>query len=116
MDTVKTRLQALDEDELQLFEPDAPGTTDTSDGDVEKAQIGSSTTTAQPGKSRAKPTGHLELVKRIIARRIKHWGTLALLLRILKTEGLPGAFHGFGASMLGTFSQRESMRHDRWQL
>lgn len=33
---------------------------------------------------------------------------LSLLVRILKTEGLTGAFKGFGANMINTFSMRQS--------
>jgi hypothetical protein len=32
---------------------------------------------------------------------------LSLLIRILRTEGVSGAFKGFSANMINTFSQRE---------
>lgn len=33
---------------------------------------------------------------------------LSMLVKIVKTEGLTGVFKGFPASMINTFSQRES--------
>nr|XP_018265304.1 uncharacterized protein I303_01667 [Kwoniella dejecticola CBS 10117]OBR87462.1 hypothetical protein I303_01667 [Kwoniella dejecticola CBS 10117] len=63
LDTIKTRLQAEDDDNDD----------DTNDTDL---------------------------------KDIKRWDMLMMLLKILKKEGISGAFHGFGASMIGTFSQQ----------
>lgn len=38
----------------------------------------------------------------------KKLGIKAILLRILKEEGIPGYYRGFVATMLNTFSMRES--------
>jgi adenine nucleotide transporter 17 len=41
--------------------------------------------------------------------RLKRWKMLEMLVRILKTEGLAGAFKGFSANMINTFSMRECL-------
>jgi len=40
-------------------------------------------------------------------RKLKRWQMLAMLIRIVRTEGISGAFKGFSASMINTFSMRE---------
>nr|XP_019008319.1 uncharacterized protein I206_06876 [Kwoniella pini CBS 10737]OCF47100.1 hypothetical protein I206_06876 [Kwoniella pini CBS 10737] len=76
LDTVKTRLQAEDDEDEDDEEDD-----EERDNEVDL------------------PTTNT-------AKRIKRWGMFMMLLKILKKEGISGAFHGFGASMIGTFSQQ----------
>jgi hypothetical protein len=42
-----------------------------------------------------------------LLRRLRKWQMLTMLIRILRTEGLTGAFKGFTANMLNTFSMRK---------
>lgn len=42
----------------------------------------------------------------MLGKKLQRWGMLTMLLRIVHTEGISGVFHGYGASMIGTFSQR----------
>jgi hypothetical protein len=45
---------------------------------------------------------------RLLLRKLKKWDMLAMLVRIIRTEGVMGAFKGFSANMINTFSQRAS--------
>lgn len=45
-------------------------------------------------------------LKKMLGKKLQRWGMLTMLLRIVHTEGISGVFHGYGASMIGTFSQR----------
>jgi adenine nucleotide transporter 17 len=76
LDTVKTRLQALPNDERPAAE----------------------VTHVKGGSLHAR-----------LARRMKRWEMLQMLLRIVKTEGFAGVFKGFSANMINTFSQRSSL-------
>ncbi|OCF45732.1 adenine nucleotide transporter [Kwoniella heveanensis CBS 569] len=66
----------------------------------------SSSKAESKGKSKSKSkAGAIE--QYLIAKlKLKRWGMLMMLVRIISREGLGGMFHGFGASMLGTFSQQ----------
>ncbi|WWC86737.1 uncharacterized protein L201_001615 [Kwoniella dendrophila CBS 6074] len=87
LDTVKTRLQAIDEDEDEENENESlPLTKDSTKSKRQDKRVST--------------------IKGYLKARLKKWGMLMLLMRILRTEGLSGAFHGFGASMIGTFSQQ----------
>ncbi|KAL7419357.1 hypothetical protein Q5752_006195 [Cryptotrichosporon argae] len=80
LDTVKTRLQALPPSELAAI-------------------------TAPPRPSIEQHAGALKLVRALQARS-RRWAMLSMLVSIVRTEGLAGAFKGFGANMINTFSQQ----------
>ncbi|RSH79820.1 ADP/ATP carrier protein [Apiotrichum porosum] len=82
LDTVKTRLQALPSSEL-------------------KAETGANQLPGS-GEKRKQPKG---LVGKL-ARSIKRNQMLAMLIRIVRTEGVTGVFKGFSASMINTFSMQ----------
>lgn len=42
-------------------------------------------------------------------RKLKKWQLLAMLVRIIRKEGILGAFKGFSASMINCFSMRECL-------
>ena len=44
---------------------------------------------------------------RLAVHKLRKWEMLAMLVRIIRTEGVMGAFKGFSANMINTFSQRE---------
>nr|XP_019046982.1 adenine nucleotide transporter [Kwoniella bestiolae CBS 10118]OCF25912.1 adenine nucleotide transporter [Kwoniella bestiolae CBS 10118] len=90
LDTVKTRLQAEDEEDDEEVKPEGelPLT-----NEAEKAES-------------SKQNEQIKAIRRYVNKKIKSWGMLMMLLRILKEDGIAGAFHGFGASMIGTFSQQ----------
>ncbi|GFZ47855.1 hypothetical protein JCM24511_05602 [Saitozyma sp. JCM 24511] len=100
LDTVKTRLQALSPSELnQLTGEQAEPSTSAPSG---LPAPGSTPTTPR------KPAAH-DVVKRLpraLLRRLRKWQMLSLLIRILRTEGVSGAFKGFSANMINTFSQQ----------
>ena len=83
LDTVKTRLQALPDE--SVLEPTVPA----------------------PQHAKSTLGRQIARVPVEVWRRLKRWKMLAMLLRIIKTEGVSGAFKGFPASMLQTFSQRK---------
>lgn len=39
-----------------------------------------------------------------------------MLVRIIRTEGVTGAFKGFSANMINTFSQRKSIVTYTWKV
>lgn len=83
LDTVKTRLQALPPSEI-------------------KAE------TAENEKDARRPVPKTPAgLVRLVVRKLKRWQMLAMLVRIVRTEGIAGAFKGFSASMINTFSMRE---------
>ncbi|CAD6568663.1 MAG: ADP/ATP carrier protein [Tremellales sp. Tagirdzhanova-0007] len=84
LDTVKTRLQALPSSSLLSSE----AIKEQSDKRIEHVH----------NLPRSLP--------RTLLRRIRQWPMLSLLLRILRTEGIAGAFKGFTASMISTFSMQ----------
>lgn len=90
LDTVKTRLQALPPSSL-----DAEAS--------EQTQIEKEDPDLIFENVRQQP----EAVPKALLHRLRRWQMLSLLIRILKTEGLGGAFKGFSASMINTFSTRE---------
>ncbi|KIR33035.1 adenine nucleotide transporter [Cryptococcus deuterogattii MMRL2647] len=45
-------------------------------------------------------------LKKMLGKKLQRWGMLTMLLRIVHMEGISGVFHGYGASMIGTFSQQ----------
>jgi len=83
LDTVKTRLQAL-----------PPSTLEPPENEDDKLSL---------RKVRKDPLA----LPIILARRLRRWQMLSLLIRIMRTEGLTGAFKGFSANMINTFSMRE---------
>ncbi|BEI91645.1 uncharacterized protein CcaverHIS019_0404650 [Cutaneotrichosporon cavernicola] len=76
LDTAKTRLQASTSAELAAYEKED-----------EKAASG-------PG------------LKAWIRRRLRKWQLINMLCRIIKREGISGAFKGFSASMINCFSMQ----------
>lgn len=92
LDTVKTRLQALPSSEL-------------------KAETGANQLPGS-GEKRKQPKG---LVGKL-ARSIKRNQMLAMLIRIVRTEGVTGVFKGFSASMINTFSMRECSEKEKATL
>jgi adenine nucleotide transporter 17 len=88
LDTVKTRLQALP---AGVIEKPAP-VPDHIEGSRKSPRTSSIVTR----------------VPNALLRRLRKWQMLSMLIRILKTEGLTGAFKGFTANMLNTFSMRMS--------
>ncbi|KAK8847555.1 hypothetical protein IAR55_005414 [Kwoniella newhampshirensis] len=121
LDTAKTRLQALedpleDEDDDDgseaESEPDLEAAL-TSEGDEKEVRAIQSDETKEKGKKRnedvvlvAASQRPLVILKSMLGKRMKRFGVIMMLLRILRTEGLGGAFHGFAASMVGSFSQQ----------
>ncbi|WVF69627.1 hypothetical protein IAT40_004405 [Kwoniella sp. CBS 6097] len=57
-------------------------------------------------KVRAKAKGKVGAIEKYLSVKLKRWGMLRMLVRIISRDGLGGMFHGFGASMIGTFSQQ----------
>ncbi|WVQ81800.1 hypothetical protein IAT38_003927 [Cryptococcus sp. DSM 104549] len=101
LDIAKTRLQALED---PLEDPN-----DSEDEDEEAAPAKSDAEKAQVAEGkvqRQQKREQLATLRRILGKRLSRWGMLTMLLRILHTEGITGAFHGFSASMIGTFSQQ----------
>ncbi|WWC59634.1 uncharacterized protein I303_102193 [Kwoniella dejecticola CBS 10117] len=103
LDTIKTRLQAEDDDNDD----------DTNDTDLKDVDLNSPHSHNQdekdldPGtRDRKRQTRSISNIQKYIYAKIKRWDMLMMLLKILKKEGISGAFHGFGASMIGTFSQQ----------
>lgn len=88
LDTAKTRIQALPHDEVEREVAEA---TEVSASIKEKAKGGN-------------PVAKLIVA---LANKTKKMAMLAMLIRILRTEGLAGTFRGFAASMINTFSMRE---------
>lgn len=58
-------------------------------------------------KEKAKGGNPLAKLIVALANKTKKMAMLAMLIRILRTEGLAGTFRGFAASMINTFSMRE---------
>ena len=85
LDTVKTRLQTL------------PSSS------VTPAQTSEEQSESYHNEHVRKPPRSLP---RKFLRQIRRWQMLSLLLRILRTEGIAGAFKGFTANMINTFSMR----------
>ncbi|WWC68111.1 uncharacterized protein I206_102032 [Kwoniella pini CBS 10737] len=98
LDTVKTRLQAEDDEDEDDEEDD-----EERDNEVD---LPTTNTAKRSSTSDLKKISHLSEFQRYIYSRVKRWGMFMMLLKILKKEGISGAFHGFGASMIGTFSQQ----------
>jgi hypothetical protein len=93
LDTVKTRLQALPPEVLK------------------PKQESSEVALPAPASSRRSHKLNLRDAKRLphlLARRLRRWQMLNTLLRILREEGISGAFKGFSANMINTFSMRAS--------
>lgn len=80
LDTAKTRLQASTSAELAAYERED-----------EKA---------------ARKSG----LKAALRRRLRKWQLISMVIRIVKTEGIAGAFKGFSASMINCFSMRECIQ------
>ncbi|WVQ69444.1 uncharacterized protein L199_007661 [Kwoniella botswanensis] len=95
LDTVKTRLQAEDDE-----------SDDEGNGDPPEQDLPLSTGKHDSKSPRNKVNQQVVAIRRYVNKKLKSWGMLMMLLRILKDEGISGAFHGFGASMIGTFSQQ----------
>lgn len=91
LDTAKTRIQALPHDEVEREVAEA---TEVSPSIKEKAKGGN-------------PIAKLIVA---LANKTKKMAMLAMLIRILRTEGLAGTFRGFAASMINTFSMRKCRR------
>ncbi|ORX34009.1 mitochondrial carrier domain-containing protein [Kockovaella imperatae] len=84
LDTVKTRLQAL---------PDGPS-------------LPSHATVPVPRPAKGVLGRDVIRIPERLWARIKKLKMLAMLIKIVKTEGLGGTFKGFTANMLNTFSQQ----------
>ncbi|KAK6903555.1 hypothetical protein I203_107060 [Kwoniella mangroviensis CBS 8507] len=97
LDTVKTRLQAEDEE----LDDEGDGDSPEQDLPVLKGKDDS-----KSSRSKVKVNQQVIAIRKYVNKKLKSWGMLMMLLRILKEEGISGAFHGFGASMIGTFSQQ----------
>lgn len=95
LDTVKTRIQALSPPSASA--PAHPAITPSSD--EEKSRL------AQREK-RHHGLSPVALT-RLLLRKLRKWEMLAMLVRIIRTEGVTGAFKGFSANMINTFSQRK---------
>lgn len=87
LDTVKTRLQALPAG----VTPDPVPIPDHVEG----------------SRKHPRASSIITRVPNAILRRLRKWQMLSMLIRILRTEGLTGAFKGFTANMLNTFSMRK---------
>ena len=92
LDTVKTRLQALP-DAVLVPSPPSPILPSSTD------QLSLS-----PATLRKVPVN--------LWKRVRRLQLVAMLLRIVKSEGIAGVFKGFTANMLNTFSQRKSALSD----
>ncbi|WWD07483.1 hypothetical protein V865_005584 [Kwoniella europaea PYCC6329] len=97
LDTVKTRLQAEDD------ESDDEGDRDNTGGQDDLPLSKGNDDSKSP---RNNVDQQVVAIRKYVNKKLKSWGMLMMLLRILKEEGISGAFHGFGASMIGTFSQQ----------
>ncbi|WVR04752.1 hypothetical protein IAU60_001763 [Kwoniella sp. DSM 27419] len=125
LDTAKTRLQAQEEEDDSSDDEsvtDEASGLEAGEGDdgvqpVQEAlglvqdlktelKTSSGTPSAQAVLGKAKGNPHVAALKHYTAARLKRWGMLMMLVKILRHEGLAGAFRGFGASMIGTFSQQ----------
>lgn len=111
LDTVKTRLQARPSTSVgtSSAQPNiAPGSLDK-DGSASSSD-GKSTTAARPTNRAGSQGSHSAspiVIVRALIKRLKRWEMLAMLVKIVRTEGVTGAFKGFSANMINTFSQRE---------
>ncbi|KAI9636257.1 adenine nucleotide transporter [Dioszegia hungarica] len=83
LDTVKTRLQALPASAIE-----AP------------------VVSSEAARSQKRNGNILLRLPNALLRRLRKWQMLTMLIRILRTEGLTGAFKGFTANMLNTFSMQ----------
>ncbi|WVQ98223.1 hypothetical protein IAU59_005346 [Kwoniella sp. CBS 9459] len=135
LDTVKTRLQAegFPDDEGEDEDEDAEDDGDDHEesdrakaSDVENAgnmllekqdlEAGahpqaissqpSSSKAESKAETKAKAKAKAGAVERYLLNKFKRWGMLMMLVRIISRDGIGGMFHGFGASMIGTFSQQ----------
>ncbi|KIR54570.1 adenine nucleotide transporter [Cryptococcus gattii Ru294] len=100
IDVVKTRLQAID-DPLEDIQSDD----ESEDAFTEKTE--EEQKRHVEGKAlRQQQREQLIKLKKMLGKKLQRWGMLTMLLRIVHTEGISGVFHGYGASMIGTFSQQ----------
>ncbi|WWD21645.1 hypothetical protein CI109_106131 [Kwoniella shandongensis] len=130
LDTAKTRLQALedpledddddeDEDDSEsvssqsdvgdLEAGQGPESTEVASNEIKMLQGDESKKTTKKGKKDvllAQGQKRIDVIRALLGKRLKKFGVIMMLLRILRTEGLGGAFHGFAASMVGSFSQQ----------
>ena len=90
LDIVKTRIQALPSSVLDRSVADTPLGSDRKDPQTIPETV----------------RKHPQSLPRILLRRLRRWQMLSLLLQIVQTEGVAGAFKGFSASMINTFSTR----------
>lgn len=88
LDTVKTRLQALPAAEVAAETKEAEG--------------------LPSGAKKQRKRGPLGA----LISKVKRNQMIAMLVRIIRTEGVSGVFKGFSANMLNTFSMREC---SNWQ-
>ncbi|WVN89296.1 uncharacterized protein L203_104517 [Cryptococcus depauperatus CBS 7841] len=100
LDIAKTRLQAM-EDPLKGAE------LDDEDNEARRLKTAEEQKSINKGEVRRQQTREkIDRIKKVLGKRLKRWSVLTMLLRIFQTEGIRGAFHGFGATMVGTFSQQ----------
>ncbi|ODN79498.1 hypothetical protein L202_03468 [Cryptococcus amylolentus CBS 6039] len=103
LDIAKTRLQAID-DPLADLEPDAEPDPAATPFEEKTQEVQDQILDAKAKKQKKRE--QIERLRRVLGKRLRKWGMLTMLLRIVHTEGWKGAFHGFGATMIGTFSMQ----------
>lgn len=100
VDVAKTRLQAID-DPLEDIESD-----DKPDEVFEEKTEEEQKRYVEGKARRQQKREQVVKLKKLLGKKLQQWGMLTMLLRIVHTEGISGVFHGYGATMIGTFSQR----------
>lgn len=100
IDVAKTRLQAID-DPLEDIESDS----ESDEVFAEKTEEEQKRHVEGKARRRQKREQVIKL-KKLLGKKLQRWGMLTMLIRIVHMEGISGVFHGYGATMIGTFSQR----------
>ncbi|OXB35033.1 hypothetical protein LQV05_001062 [Cryptococcus neoformans] len=100
VDVAKTRLQAIDDPLEDIESDDEPDEVFAEKTEEEQKRY-------VEGKARRQQKREQVVkLKKLLGKKLQRWGMLTMLLRIVHTEGISGVFHGYGATMIGTFSQQ----------